>query len=251
MLARLQSLRESATAAHVLPLALFMGITALPAALRIENPELAWYQQAPEHWVYPLQTLIVGALLVFFRQHYTFRPWRGLSLAVGFAVGGIAVWVAPAWFYEEAMEQGRTIPEWLSWLGFVERREGFNPDLLAAWPDWQVAAIAMRFVRLVVLVPLIEEIFWRGFLMRYVSAGDEDWQEVPFGRHSWRTFFMVTFFVMLAHQPADYLAAFVWGSLVYYLAVRTRSLGACVMMHAVANLLLGFYVMQTRQWGFW
>jgi hypothetical protein len=36
-----------------------------------------------------------------------------------------------------------------------------------------------------------------------------------------------------------------------FLCVRTKSLGACVWMHAVANLLLGFYVMKTRQWGFW
>jgi hypothetical protein len=38
---------------------------------------------------------------------------------------------------------------------------------------------------------------------------------------------------------------------VYFVAVRTKSLAACVVMHAVANLLLGVYVVSTKQWGFW
>jgi hypothetical protein len=33
--------------------------------------------------------------------------------------------------------------------------------------------------------------------------------------------------------------------------VRTRSLGACVIMHATSNFLLGLYIMMTRQWGLW
>ena len=251
MLARLQSLRESATVAHVLPLALFLSISALPAMLAVANPELPWHRQAPEHWIYPIQTLFIGVVLVFFGKHYTFRPWRGLKLAVLLAVVGIAMWITPAWIYERNFTSPEAVLGWLAWLGVEERRDGFNPDLLAAWPGWQTASVVMRFVRLVIIVPLVEELFWRGFLMRYVNAGDRAWQSVPFGEHSWRTFIVVTSLVVVAHQPADYVAAVVWGSLVYYLAVRTRSLGACVTMHAVANLLLGLYVMQTRQWGFW
>lgn len=250
MSASLSRLRESATAAHVLPLALFMILTGVPGWLRIENPELPWYQQAPEHWVYPLQTLIVGGLLIFFSRHYQFKPWRGLGLATVLGIVGIAVWIAPSLFYQRLQSTGQTLPEWTSWLGFAERKEGFNPEVLSAWPGWQAASIAMRFVRLVILVPLIEEIFWRGFLMRYLKDGD-DWQGVPFGSHSWKVYGIVSALVMVAHLPEDYFAAFVWGSMVYGVAVWTKSLGACVLMHAVANLLLGLYVMQTRQWGFW
>lgn len=250
MSASLSRLRESATAAHVLPLALFMVLTGVPGWLRIENPELPWYQQAPEHWGYPLQTLIVGGLLVFFARHYRLKPWRGLGLATALGIVGIAVWIAPAWIFQRMQSTGQTLPEWTAWLGFVERKDGFNPEVLSAWPGWQMVSIGMRFVRLVILVPLIEEIFWRGFLMRYLKDGD-DWQRVPFGSHSWKVYGIVTALVMFAHLPEDYFAAFVWGSLVYGTAVWTKSLGACVLMHAVANLILGVYVMQTRQWGFW
>lgn len=246
----LASLRASATAAHVMPLLVFTALLSVPGFFRIENPELPWYQQAPEHWLYPLQTLLCGGLLWTFRRHYTLTPFRGLGLAVILAIIGIAVWIAPAWLYQKLAPSADT-PDWWSWLGLVERKDGFDPTLLAAWPAGETAAIVMRFVRMVLVVPLVEELFWRGFLMRYVNAADGNWQRVPFGTHTWRGFFTVTSMVMLIHAPQDYLAAFVWGSLMYWLAVRSRSLGACVLMHALGNLLLGLYALKTQQWGFW
>lgn len=251
----LSALRQSATLAHVLPLAVFMAFTALPGLFQINNPELPWYRQAPEHWVYPLQTVLVAGLLLWFGTsgagHYRFKPWRGLGLAVLLGAVGIALWIAPAWLLPWFTKGGAAVPSWAEWLGVVERQEGFDPSLLAAWPGWEAAAIGMRFMRMVVIVPLVEELFWRAFLMRYLAAPDGNWQRVPFGRHSWHIYGIVTALVVVAHNPADYFGAFIWGSLMYFLAVRSRSLGACVVMHAVGNLLLGLYVMQTRQWGFW
>lgn len=242
--------RESATAAHIAPLFVFMALMAVPDMFRIENPELPWYQKAPEHWLYPAQTMMCGALLLLFRPHYQLQPWRGLPLAVILAVIGIAAWIAPSWWFEKIRSEAAA-PEWWSWLGLVERKQGFDPTVLSAWPWAEKASVSLRFVRMVIVVPLVEELFWRGFLMRYLNAGDGPWQRVPFGTHSWRAFGIVTVLVVLIHQPEDYLAALVWGSLIYGLAVRTRSLGACVIMHSVGNLLLGIYALRTQQWGFW
>jgi CAAX prenyl protease-like protein len=243
-------LRASATAAHVMPLLVFTVLLSVPGFFCIKNPELPWYQQAPEHWLYPLQTLLCAGLLFVFRRQYHFGPWRGLGLACVLAVLGIAVWIAPAWLYTK-LAYGDDVPDWWAWLGMVERKEGFDPTLLAAWPAWKTAAIVMRFARMVLVVPLVEELFWRGFLMRYVHAPDGDWQRVPFGTHSWLGFAIVTVMVMLAHAPQDYLAALVWGAFMYVLAVRSRSLGACIIMHALGNFLLGLYALRTQQWGFW
>jgi membrane protease YdiL (CAAX protease family) len=237
---------------------------------QIENSALPWYQRAPEHWVYPVQCVIVGAMLLFFRKHYTLAPWRGLPLAGALAAVGIAAWVLPAMLYREGL------PTWCEWLGMVTRKEGFDPSIFQSphpsepWREalyrseigdglyefshhpfaWWATVLA-RFFRMVVIVPFVEELFWRGFLMRYVQAGDRDFRTVPFGQHTWKAFGIVTVAVTLIHNPSDYLGALVWGSLVYFVAVRTKSLGACVFMHAVGNLLLGLYVMQTKQWGFW
>ena len=225
---------RSATLAHVLPLVLFMGITEVARWLKVENSALPWWQSAPEHWVYPLQCFVVGAVLLWFRRCYLFAPWNGWALASLFSVMGIVVWVAPAW------------------LGWMDRSEGFNPNLFATGSAAWWGTVLMRFVRMVIIVPFVEELCWRGFLMRYVQAEDgQEWQRVPFGRHHWKAYAVVTAMVTVVHDMSDWPAAFVWGSLVYGLAVRTKSLGACVFMHAVGNLMLGLYILKTQQWGFW
>ncbi len=251
MRASLQRLQSSATAAHVLPLLVFSAFLAVPGWFRIENPELPWYQRAPEHWVYPIQTLLCGGLLFWMRRHYTLSPWRGLIPAILFAIIGIIFWVAPTHLYYHWIGQGHEPQPWWEWLGITKRTEGFDPGDLAAWPQWQMASLGMRFLRMVIVVPLVEELFWRGFLMRYVVAGDKPWQRVPFGTHRWLSYVIVTGMVTLIHNTEDHLAAWVWGSLTYFLAVRTKSLGACVLMHAVGNLLLGLYILKTQSWGFW
>lgn len=243
-------LRDPAAFAHIAPLFVFMLFLALPGWLKIENPELPWHQKAPEHWVYPLQTLVCGVMLLAMRRHYTLGPWRGLGPASLLAVAGIAAWIAPAWLFQ-MLAAGDNAPGWWKWLGLAERNEGFDPTVLSAWPAAQGMTVFMRFVRMVLVVPLVEELFWRGFLMRYLNAPDGRWRQVPFGTHSWGAFGIITGLVVLAHQPVDHLGALVWGSLVYWLAVRSRSLGACVVMHAIGNLLLGIYALSTRQWGFW
>ncbi len=247
MLARLLS---SPTAAHVAPLLLFTALTTVPGMVRVDNPELPWYVRAPEHWVYPLQTILCAAVLLLFRRHYTLRPWRGLGLAAVLGIVGIAFWVAPALLREALIARGMQPAGWWDWLGLAERTEGFDPTLAQGTP-WYGVVVGLRFARMVLVVPFVEEVFWRGFLMRFLATDDGHFQRVPFGTHGWRVFWIVTLAVTLIHDSTDYVGAFVWGSLMYFVAVRTKSLGACVLMHAVGNLALGLYVMKTRLWGFW
>lgn len=244
-------LLTSPTAAHVMPLALFVVLNALPDLLRIQNSELPWHVRAPEHWVYPLQTVLCTVVLVLFRRHYTFSPWRGLSLAFVLGVVGIACWIAPSLLREHLMQSGEQPSPWWKWLGITERTEGFDPMIAKDSSLWFGAVVGFRFARMVLVVPFVEELFWRGFLMRYLLTEDGRFEKISFGTHAWKVFWIVTLAVMLIHRSEDYLGAFVWGSLVYFVAVRTKSLGACVFMHAVGNLALGLYVMKTQQWGFW
>ncbi len=185
-----------------------------------------------QYWVYPLQTVGCAAALLWWRSHYRFDWFKGLGLALLAAAATFLVWIAPQAF-----------------LGQAPRMEGFNPEFFAPGTPLYWGTVAFRFLRLVVVVPLVEEIFWRGFLLRYLIR--EDFVNVPFGTFSWRSFGIVTVAFALEHSPADYPAALFTGALYNLLAVRTRSLGACVVAHAVTNLLLGGYVMATRQWGFW
>jgi CAAX prenyl protease-like protein len=111
--------------------------------------------------------------------------------------------------------------------------------------------VLLRFLRAVVVVAFVEEIFWRGFIMRFVHDWEGDYWRQPFGRASWKSWFIVTGLFMAAHAPVDYAGAFVYGSLTWLLCVWSRNLGACVVMHAVANLLMGLYIMQTGKYGLW
>lgn len=244
-------LRTSPALAHILPLAVFMVFTMVPGWIQIENPLLPWWRRAPEQWVYPLQTVVVGSLLMAFREHYVFKPVRGLGLAIILGVVGIALWFAPSLLYQRLIAEGAVKQDWWKWFGVAERLKGFDPSFFSDRPFWYASALFMRFSRMVIVVPLVEEIFWRSFLMRYVQAEGESFLRVPFGRHDWRAFATVTGLVVVAHQTEDYLGALIWGTLMYWLTVRTKSLAACVIMHAVANLLLGIYVLKTKQWGFW
>jgi len=256
--ASLRNLRDNALAAHVAPLVVFSLFMAVPGWFRIENAALPWYQRGPEHWVYPVQTIVCGALLLWWRRNYTLAPWRSPGVAFLFGVIGITAWIAPGIVLLRHQGGDPTaptfhFPAWWEWLKWSDRYDGFDPTLLDSHPAGKAASVAMRFVRMVVVVPLVEEIFWRGFLMRYVVAElrQTEWRRVAFGAHHWISFVVTTLAVTFIHNRPDWPAAFVWGVLTYVLAVRTRSLGACVLMHAVGNLILGIYVLQTRQWGFW
>ncbi|MFN0130337.1 MAG: type II CAAX prenyl endopeptidase Rce1 family protein [Verrucomicrobiales bacterium] len=55
----------------------------------------------------------------------------------------------------------------------------------------------------------------------------------------------------LSHTKPDYAAAVIYGSIIGWLYLRTKSVGACVIAHGVSNLLMGIYIMVTKQWGLW
>lgn len=194
---------------------------------------------APQHFVYPLQTLVCGALLLFFWKRYELGPVlkMSLTLAVSFLI--FVIWISPQTLFH-----------------FAERRTGFDPTVFQNQRPLFVAVLSLRFLRLVFVVPLLEEIFWRGFLLRDLI--DRDFKKVPFGEFTLPSCALVTLLFGLAHwgsetwRPGfDFIPALCAGALFNFVAYRTRSLSSCVVAHAVTNLLLGIYIMQTRQWGFW
>ncbi|MEI6493722.1 MAG: CAAX prenyl protease-related protein [Verrucomicrobiota bacterium] len=229
----MQESKKSPLAAYVVPFALFLGGLALVEAVRFlggasGGPLLA----KPEYWVYPLQTLICGAALVFFWKQYDFGKGGGWFAALATGLLALGLWLLP-----------QVLPE------VPPRTKGFDPTFFSGSPLVYSLTVAARFARLVIIVPLIEEIFWRGFLMRYLIR--EDFLNIPLGTYSRLSFFGVAGLFMLVHSMPDWPAAFLTGLLFNGLLVRTKSLGACVVAHAVTNLGLGIYIMATHQWGFW
>lgn len=232
----IQRWRNSPWLAHLCPLVCFLALQSLVSPLLAEgaaNPP--WWRLHPEHLIYPLQTIVCAVLLAFWWRRYEFAPLRPVQVlgALLFAATGIAFWIAPVA------------------LGWTERTEGFDPYALGSAPLVSGSVLVCRFLRLAVITPLVEEIFWRGFLQRYLVDTREDFWITPLGTFTWFSSFWTTVGVVFVHQAADWPAAAVWGILVAILYVRTRSLSACVLMHSTANLILGVYVLRTEAWGLW
>lgn len=129
-------------------------------------------------------------------------------------------------------------------LGTGER-SAFNPLEEIGHTTWSYVFLVIRFVGLALIVPVIEEFFLRGFVMRYLVH--EKWWQVPFGTVNRAAVIAGTAVPMLMH-PGELLASLVWFSMVTWLMVRTRSIWDCVVAHAVTNFLLGVYVVAFDQW---
>lgn len=242
------------TRAHVNPFALFMAfmvvLQLVAALLEWKHPDAPWWRRDPAHFIYPVQTLATLALLVHYWGDYTFRwSWKWNLTAMLFGAAGIALWLLPTALYDHWGLTGNPTGL-LELLGVAARREGFDPGVFpdpAAW--W--TAVGFRFLRSVVVVALVEEIFWRGFLMRFVCDWEGDYWHQPFGRATWKSYLTITVLFMIAHAPVDYAGAFVYGSLTYLLCVWSKSLGACMIMHATANFLMGLYILSSGKYGLW
>ena len=128
----------------------------------------------------------------------------------------------------------------------VGKPAGFNP---VAFESGLLRA-GMTFSRLtgaVVVVPVMEELFWRSFLIRYMIK--HNFMRVSIGQFTWVSFLLTTFLFDLEHNL--YLAGIMAGIAYNLLLYRTKSIFHCIVGHTVTNLALGMYVIYTGQWHFW
>jgi CAAX prenyl protease-like protein len=187
--------------------------------------------------VYAVRLAATVALLVCIWPHA--RAWLGRPTwwppLVGLAL--VVPWVVLATLQRQA-----------GWTFGAGERAGYNPflaehlgpDTLSAW-----AFLAVRGLGLVVVVPIIEELFLRGFLMRYVIK-EEFWQ-VPFGLLTAASAAACTVYAVATH-PGEAIAAVGWFAIVSGIAAATRRPIDCILCHAATNLALGAYVLATGEW---
>jgi CAAX prenyl protease-like protein len=131
---------------------------------------------------------------------------------------------------------------------WLPERVGFNPFQQLTDPFRRNLFLIFRFALLVVVVPVVEELFLRGWLVRYVE--DPDWFRVKLSEVGIRGISAVAIYACATH-PGEAVAAVVWFTLVSVLMVRTARFWNCVIAHAITNLLLGVYVISTGSWHLW
>jgi uncharacterized protein len=214
-------------AAYIVPMAVFMAFIWV-------GGNAGWYPFA-----YVARTAIVPVLLWVFWHHYTKIQWTHLGLGLLFGVIGIVQWVGVeellCWVWPEYWRPGGHPPP------FNPTKEFASPMALYAW-------YAVRTLGPVLVVPVMEELFWRDFVYRTIAAPN-DFKMVEVG-HWDKTAFLGTAAAFVLVHP-QWLTALCYALLIGWLLVKTKSLGACIVCHAVTNLLLAVYVLAFKQWQYW
>lgn len=192
---------------------------------------------------YAAKIAITSALLIFFASLYVQHfPISFSWLAVLVGVAGVVIWIG-------LCNLGLETKILELFLGEAKSvRSQFNPfsQLESGWQ--QISFLGVRFLGLVLIVPICEELFLRGFLMRFVES--PSWWNVQLARLSTRTLLVAPIYGVATH-PTEALAAIVWFSLVTWLVQQTGKFWDAVLAHAITNMLLGLYVCTYSQWQLW
>jgi CAAX prenyl protease-like protein len=191
----------------------------------------------PPEWMFPVRFVLVAALILLFSRPYlSLRTSAALaSIAIGVAV--FAIWIGPDllfhyrhhWLFENSI------------LG--KPASSLDPRLRQ-----DAFFLTVRILSSVVLVPILEELFWRGWLMRWLV--DTDFLKVPLGAYNAKAFWIVA--ILFASEHGSYWEVGLLAGIVYnWWIVRTKTLADCILAHAVTNGALALYVLVAGQWQYW
>jgi len=177
-----------------------------------------------DEWLYLLKVGAVGAALWCYRDVYAHfaSAVSPLSIAVGIGVG--ILWVA-------TQPNDGTGTEFAIWL--------------ATLPAWAAAAwMGCRALGAIVLVPIVEELAFRGYFQRVLIARDF-WRVAP-GRFTWLSFIATSVAFGLMHQR--YVAAALAGAVFALMLYRTNRLSDAIAAHMAANAVIVAWAVLVREW---
>jgi CAAX prenyl protease-like protein len=202
-----------------------------------------WKNLYPQ--MYVARALIVPILLALFWRSYTKIRWNGWWLGAILGVVSIFQWVGMQLLLQKIAihHNGET------YAPFKPSPDAFDPTKAFSSPAIMWTWIAIRIASASLVVPVMEELFWRDFLWRSFIA-PADFKLAKVGEWDWKAYLGVSVAFACVHGNW-WLTSIVWALLIGALLLRTKSLGACIVMHGVTNLLLGMYVLYTHDWSFW
>ncbi|MYM41665.1 CAAX prenyl protease-related protein [Pseudoduganella sp. CY13W] len=218
---------SQAGVARVLPFVIYIAFIAIADGLsRIGMSADAL------RWLYPVKITAVSiALVVFWKQYQELATihirWRSLFLSA--SAGLLVLWL---WITLNA--------DWM----IVGHSAGFDPrdDGHINW--WLVS---VRLFGGAVVVPVMEELFWRSFLMRWIVA--QDFKTVVPATINCKSFIVSVILFGIEHN--QWLAGIVAGCVYSLLYMRTNKLCLSILAHAVTNGGLGLWILASGQWSYW
>ncbi|MGA3186533.1 MAG: CAAX prenyl protease-related protein [Bryobacteraceae bacterium] len=209
------------------PFAVFMGLLALHSVIPL--PDLA--DQI-------LRVTVMTAVLWFIARPVIDLRVRHLALTLAIGAGVFVVWVAP----------DLLIPGYRHFRLFDNAVTGHASSSLSTSAPLSWPVLGLRMIRAVVIVPIVEELFWRAWLMRWLI--DNDFKKIPLGKYTAFSFWVVA--VLFASEHGPFWDVGLAAGIIYnWWMVRTRSLGDLILAHAVTNFILSAYVIAAGKWEYW
>jgi CAAX prenyl protease-like protein len=183
-------------------------------------------------WLYAVKIVAVSATLLMCWRHYTelhtwrLSPaWAALAVLAGLAV--FALWIG--------LNAG--------WM-VVGTPAGFDPRTGGSI-NWLMVAVRIGGAALV--VPVMEELFWRSFLMRWLDA--IDFESVAPGLVRLQSVAIAALLFGFEHN--QWLAGIVAGLAYSLLYMRQTTLWAPILAHGVTNGVLGLWIVHSANWSYW
>ena len=210
------------------PFAVFMILLAIGPALPIPQP-----------WESILRVgVLVAVMLTISRDVVLSLRVRHMLPSVLLGLAVCAMWVAP----------DQIFPGWREHWLFQNSITGTVKTTITPSELADPLVVILRVVRAALLVPILEELFWRGWLPRWIV--NNDWQKVPLGTFNVMAFVATAVLFASEHGPfweVGLLCGFIYNWYMW----KTKSLGDLVLVHAVTNAALSGFVMVTKQYAYW
>lgn len=192
-------------------------------------------------WLYALKVAVVALLLAWFwRQyielnqsvslrHYSRQNTTTYIVSIFAGLFVFLLWIAP-------------YPAW----AMVGNVTGFDPTRLHG-QGIDIGLVLIRLSGAALVVPVMEELFWRSFVMRRLH--NQNFLQVKPSTVS--TLAFLTSAALFALEHSLWLAGLFAGLVYGWLYMRERNLWAPVIAHAVTNGTLGLWVIYTKNWHYW
>jgi CAAX prenyl protease-like protein len=183
--------------------------------------------------IYPCKVMCVAVLLAFFWRSY--EEFAQFSLRLHQVLWSIIVGIGVFLLWISLDQQ---------WMSFGHSA-GYDPRNPAGEIDWPLAL--SRLLGAAVIVPIMEELFWRSFLLRWLAH--PKFSAVSPAQVGLKALLISS--VIFGVEHTLWLAGIVAGLAYGWLYMKSNNLWAPVLAHATTNGLLGLWVLHTRQWSFW
>ncbi|MFM9434214.1 uncharacterized protein ACFDR9_001268 [Janthinobacterium sp. CG_23.3] len=183
-------------------------------------------------WLYAVKIGAVLAMLLAFRRRYTELTWtrmgaRALATALATGVVVLLLWIN--------LNAG-----WMT----VGTPTGFDPRTDGV-VDWLMVIVRIGGAALV--VPVMEELFWRSFLMRWIESP----KFLEIRPAHVKTKALVVTVILFGFEHNLWLAGIVAGAAYTFLYMRSQNLWSPILAHGVTNGLLGVWIISTGHWTYW